>query len=70
MFKGYRNHLLNKDRTNKSISSLAHINKCVKCGKLNPSINQPIASRNYVIPNNIQNCLYCGNPFYIIRMDK
>ena len=38
--------------------------------KLNPSINPPIRSETYVIPNNIQNCLYCGNPFYIFKLEK
>ena len=60
MFKGYKNHLFYKDRTNKTINSLAHINKCPKCLKLNPSLHSPAL-------NNIQFCLYCGNPFYIIR---
>ena len=60
MYKGYKNHLLNKDRTNKTVHNLAHINKCSKCGKLNPSLYSPAL-------NNIQICLYCGNPFYIIR---
>ena len=60
MFRGYRNHLFYKDRTNKSINSLSHINKCTKCLKFNPSSQRPVL-------NNIQNCLYCGNPFYIIR---
>ena len=63
MFKGYRNHLFYKDKTNKSINSLAHMNKCVKCLKLNPSLQSPAK-------NNIQLCLYCGNPFYIIREEK
>lgn len=70
MFKGYRNHLFYKDRTNKSINNLAHINKCPKCLKFNPSLNTPIINQNYVSLNNIQNCLYCGNPFYIIKMEK
>ena len=67
MFRGYKNHLFYKDRTNKSINSLAHMNKCVKCLKFNPSIIPPTSMKNYVMPNNIQNCLYCGNPFYIIK---
>ena len=70
MFKGYRNHLLNKDRTNKSINNLAHINKCPKCLKLSPSIKPPTINDNYVSLNNIQICLYCGNPFYIIKSEK
>ena len=60
MFRGYRNHLFYKDRTNKNISSLSHINKCSKCSKLNPSLQSPAL-------NNIQMCMYCGNPFYIIK---
>lgn len=68
MYKGYRNHLFCKDRTNKSIKDLAHINRCSKCKKLNPSIIPPVIMGNYVIPNNEQRCLYCGNPFYIIRV--
>ncbi len=60
MFKGYRNHLFYKDRTNKTIRNLAHMNKCTKCSKLNPSLQSPAQ-------NNIQNCLYCGTPFYIIK---
>ena len=63
MFKGYRHHLFYKNITNKSINSLAHINKCVKCLKFNPSLQSPAK-------NNIQYCLYCGNPFYIIRAEK
>jgi hypothetical protein len=60
MFKGYKNHLLAKDQTNKTINSLAHINKCKKCHKLNPSLHPAEL-------NNVQHCLFCGNPFYIIK---
>lgn len=60
MYKGYRKHLFYKDQTNKSVNSLAHINKCSKCLKLNPILQSPAI-------NNIQMCLYCGNPFYIIK---
>ena len=70
MFRGYRNHLFYKDRTNKSINSLAHINKCPKCLKFNPSLQRPVLKEGYLELNNIQNCLYCGNPFYIIRSNK
>lgn len=63
MFKGYKNHILDKDQTNKSISSLAHINKCKKCNKLNPSFHSAAI-------NNVQNCLFCGNPFYIVKVDQ
>lgn len=60
MFKGYRNRLLGMDKTNKSVCSLAHINKCSKCKRLNPSLYPAEI-------NNIQNCLFCGNPFYIVK---
>jgi hypothetical protein len=59
MYKGYKNYIYYKDKTNKSVNSLAHIHKCVKCKKLNPSLQSPAI-------NNIQYCLYCGNPFYKI----
>lgn len=70
MFKGYKNHLLSKDRTNKKVSYLAHINKCPKCGKLNPSLRPPITTESYTELNNVENCLYCGNPFYVFKLDK
>jgi len=60
MFKGYRNRLISLDKTNKSVSSLAHINKCGKCKRLNPSLHPSSI-------NNVQNCLFCGNPFYIVK---
>jgi hypothetical protein len=60
MFRGYRNYLFYKDRTNKNINTLSHINTCSKCLKLNPSLQSPAL-------NNIQTCMYCGNPFYIIK---
>jgi hypothetical protein len=63
MFKGYRNHLLEKDKTNKGIKSLDHVNKCTKCNRLNPSLHSSAL-------NNIQVCLFCGNPFYIVKNDK
>lgn len=63
MYKGYRERLIAIDKTNKNITSLAHINKCSKCKKLNPSLHSPAL-------NNIQKCLFCGNPFYIIKPDK
>jgi ribosomal protein S27E len=65
MFKGYRNHLLNKDTTNKNIASLLKekIVKCVKCNKLNPILYSPALS-------NVRICMYCGNPFYVIKDDK
>ena len=58
MYKGYRNHLFYKDKTNKGINSF--LTKCTKCLKLNPILHSPAL-------NNIQMCLYCGNPFYIIK---
>ncbi len=63
MFKGYRNRLIGMDKTNKSVSSLDHINKCSKCKRLNPSLH-PAAL------NNVQYCLFCGNPFYIVKTEK
>ena len=60
MFKGYRNRLIAMDKTNKGVRSLDHINKCIKCQRLNPSLH-PAAI------NNVQNCLFCGNPFYIVK---
>ena len=60
MFKGYRNRLNALDKTNPTVSSLAHINKCVKCHKLNPSLHPAEL-------NNVQHCLFCGNPFYLIK---
>ena len=67
MYKGYRDRLLAIDNTlatqNKGVSSLAYINKCSKCKKLNPILHSAAL-------NNVQNCLFCGNPFYIIKMEK
>ena len=60
MYKGYKNHLFYKDKTNKSINSLPFVNKCSKCYKFNPILASPAA-------NNVQICLYCGTPFYIIQ---
>ncbi len=63
MFKGYKNRLISMDRTNKSVSSLDYVNKCGKCKRLNPILHSAAL-------NNVQNCLFCGNPFYIIKLDK
>ena len=41
MFRGYRNYLFYKDRTNKNINTLSHINTCSKCLKLNPMLQLP-----------------------------
>jgi hypothetical protein len=60
MFKGYRNRLLGMDKTNKSVSSLDHMNKCPKCQRLNPRLHSAAL-------NNVQNSFFCGNPFYIIK---
>jgi hypothetical protein len=60
MYKGYKNHLFYKDQTNKTINNLPHIITCSKCRKLNPVMQSPAI-------NNIQLCLYCGNPCYIIK---
>ncbi len=60
MFKGYKNRLLEKNKTNKSINDLGYVTKCSRCLKLNPTLYSPAH-------NNIQNCLFCGNPFYIIK---
>jgi hypothetical protein len=57
MFKGYKNRLLEK---NKRIHDLGYVTKCSRCLKLNPTLYSPAS-------NNIQNCLFCGNPFYIIK---
>lgn len=56
MYKGYRNRL-----TNKGVKALDHMNKCTKCHKLNPSLHPSAV-------NNVQHCLFCGNPFYLIRV--
>jgi hypothetical protein len=58
MYKGYKGR--QQISENKGITSLAHINKCAKCKKLNPSLH---SSAFY----NVQNCMFCGNPFYIIK---
>jgi hypothetical protein len=66
MYKGYRNRLLGIDKTllnqnqTQKVSSLDHINKCSKCQRLNPILRSPALT-------NVQNCLFCGNPFYIIK---
>jgi len=60
MYKGYKNRLSSFDKTIKGVSSLAHVNKCSKCQRLNPTLYSPAL-------NNIQICLFCGNPFYVIK---
>ena len=59
MFKGYRNHIKWKDTTN-NIISLPHVSMCGKCHKFNPIIQSPGQS-------NISKCLFCGQPYYIIK---
>ena len=63
MYRGYRNILFYKNLTNKSVTSLNHISKCSKCLKLNPILHSPAL-------NNIQTCMYWGNPFYIVKLEK
>ena len=63
MFKGYRTRLLSLDKTNKGVRLLDHVNKCIRCQRLNPSLHSAALS-------NVQNCLFCGNPFYIVKMGK
>ena len=41
---------------NVSISSLTNIFKCGKCNKYNNVVQSPV-----------QNCLFCGNPNYVIK---
>ena len=60
MFKGYRNHISNKNYTNKNVTSLPQVSKCSKCHKLNPIFFSPAL-------HNTTFCIYCGNPFYIIK---
>ena len=62
MFKCYRNRLIAMGKTNK-VSSLDHVNKCTKCARLNPSLYSAAL-------NNVQCCLFCGNPFYIVKTEK
>jgi hypothetical protein len=62
MYKGYRNRLFYKDHTNKSINHtlFPQISKCSKCNKLNQIMVSPFLQ-------NIHMCLYCGQPFYIVK---
>ena len=60
MFRGYRNHLINKNTSNPSITVLPQVSKCSKCSKLNPIVLSPAS-------NNIHICYYCAQPFYIIK---
>lgn len=61
MYKGYRNILFYKDKTNKTISQLQpQLNKCSKCNKLNSITVSPVIQ-------NIHLCYFCGQPFYIIK---
>lgn len=63
MYKGYRNRIYELNKTNKGVRNLDHINKCIKCQRLNPSLHSAAII-------NLQYCLFCGNPFYIVRSDK
>ena len=60
MFKGYKNFLLYKDDTNKTVIAHPQILKCSKCSKMNPIIVSPVIQ-------NINFCSYCRNPYYIIK---
>lgn len=62
MFRGYRNHLIDKTKTNTTttINNLPHIAKCSKCQKFNPIVSSFAAT-------NIQTCIFCAQPFYIIK---
>jgi hypothetical protein len=60
MYKGYRNYLFYKDITNKKINNLPHIITCDKCRKMISVIQSPEKL-------NVQLCIYCGNPNYIIK---
>ena len=42
MFKGYKNFLLYKDNTNKTVIAHPQIIKCSKCSKMNPIIISPV----------------------------
>jgi hypothetical protein len=46
----------NQHINNISISSLTNIFKCSKCNKYNNIIQSPV-----------QNCIFCGNPNYVIK---
>lgn len=60
MYKGYKNHLLSKDKSNQTIYYSRYISKCPKCTKCNQIVISPVI-------NNIHICIYCGNPFYVIQ---
>lgn len=63
MYKGYTNRIPTFHNNYTNIGTLAHINKCTRCKRFNPSLHSPAL-------NNIQNCLFCGNPFYIVKQQK
>lgn len=58
MYKGYRN-FISKKTNNKNLLSLPQLAQCKKCSNLNLITVSPAK-------NNISNCTYCGNPYYII----
>ena len=49
----------NQHINNISISNLINIFKCSRCNKYNNVIQPPV-----------QNCLFCGNPNYVIKNSK
>jgi len=57
MYKGYRNLLLEKDETNKTLNTLHHMVKCKKCRKFNYNLHSKLT----------QYCLFCGNPLKILN---
>ena len=63
MYKGYKNRLIELHKTNNRVSSLPFVNKCAKCARLNPILHSPAL-------NNVQCCLFCGNPFFIVKINK
>jgi hypothetical protein len=59
--KGHRSRILLKDpQFNKTLSNHPQVIKCSKCKKYNSVQVSPEI-------NNINNCYFCGNPYYIIR---
>jgi hypothetical protein len=53
------NTISNQHITNISISKLINVFKCNRCNKYN-NIIQPL----------VQNCIFCGNPNYVIKNKK
>ena len=46
----------NQHLNNISISTLINIFKCIKCNKYNNIFQSPV-----------QNCIFCGNPNYVMK---